>query len=384
MNNPASVTARLRANGRGLSLSSINLDILIALLPSVLWSVYIFGKRALLMYALALVGALLTELILDVVLRCSFFSILDLSSPVYALVTVMLMPASVPIYLPFAAGVAVVILAKASRRIGSLPINPPALCLSLLVLIFGKAMCSFPDPIRLPPTDDIAPDAIYSISKLAEGALPDAKWYDLLFGNAAGPLGATSVLLIIAGGIYLLLRRISSPKAVLAFIVGAGAVAYLLPENTNVLEIMLYTLLTGQFVFAAFFLASLPGSRVTDRRLELILPCLSGGISVFLAFSGILLAVPYAVLLMNIISTVFCFAEPYQQPFGCMGKKPKKKPELKDSCDDAEAAENKPDAESDACESENRVLEEEVSPDNRDSRGSGGTESETEADSTEE
>ncbi len=308
---------RLSQNEKSYTLTAMNLDILIALFPSAFWAYHIHGSRALTLMLFAVLPAILADAILSFLWKRPVFSFIDLSSTVASLTSAMLLPASAPVYCAILAGSIAAISIKAWPYLRSLPFSPAALSLSVLTLIFGEKMYTFPAPEKITDAESLGE---YSITPLAEGNMPDEQWYEFLFGDVAGPMGALSVVLILAGGIYLLIRGVASVKATLGFLAGAAAVAYLISESASTYESLMYVMLTGQFAFASVFLVSAPDVKPSDQRFDLILPLGAGALSVYLAFEGILLAVPYAVLVMNAVACVIRHLPPAQKAFGTMGK----------------------------------------------------------------
>lgn len=324
MNNPnktalfgaCDLPASLRANGCSNTLRSMNLDILIALAPAAFWGIYIYGMRAALLMILSVASAIAIEILLSLIFRRPVLSFCDLSSSVSAIIAALLLPPSASILTVILASLITTLICKLSGALSRLPINPAAVSVSFLLLFFGEKMYSYPIAGHLPISGKFSARGVYTITPLIAGTTPNTQWYELFFGSVCGPVGCLSILLIISGGIYLLIRRISSPKAVLAFLAGAAVCAYLVAESANAFENVLYVMLTGQFAFAAFFLVSLPASRPTDSRLEMILPLLCGAFSVWYAFEGNLLSVPIAVLAMNAIACLSRLLPPSQKAFG--------------------------------------------------------------------
>ncbi len=293
-----------------------NVDILIALFPSLLWGAGMYGLRPILYSLSAILTSLLTESLWLLSVKGRVSSAGDLSSPVFTLIAAMLLPPSAPIYIYLITGALCAFTAKTLPFITSLPLSPSALSLSLIVLIFKDGAFSYPPVGFRFITEDFEENAEYAISALIRGSTPTTPWYDMLFGNVPGPFGALSALLILAGGVYLIIRKVSSTKASMAFLIGVGTAAYFLSKLSYAFDTVMYVLLCGQFLFAAFFLVSLPGIRPTDSRLDTILPLLAGALSVYLAMNGILLAVPYAVLAMNLVSSLARFLPPADRVFG--------------------------------------------------------------------
>ncbi len=328
----------LSQNLKKQTVFSTNVDILIALMPSVFWAVHVYGARAFMHFFLAIVSAVFSEVLISLALKRPAFAFLDLSSVVYSLICVMLLPAALPVYFSVLMGFAVVLAKRSVPALRALAFSPAALVLSASVLFAKEKMYSFPNVSKLSVSGEIRGGATYAITPLINGTTPDVPWYEWLFGNAPGPMGTVSLILVAAGGIYLLVRKTAKAKIVFAFLAGVAVTSYLVSKSANAFENVLYVMMCGQYTFAAFFLAALPGERTTDSRLDILLPLISGALSVYLSFKGILLAVPYSVAAMNVISCAFKFLPPSQPVFGGAGKKKaeQKKPSEKEDTKETE------------------------------------------------
>ena len=75
---------------------------------------------------------------------------------------------------------------------------------------------------------------------------------DMFIGNHAGSIGETSALALIAGGIYLLARRVISWRIPVSFIGMVALIALLTGDLTN----FPYYLLAGGLMIGAFFMAT--------------------------------------------------------------------------------------------------------------------------------
>jgi Na+-transporting NADH:ubiquinone oxidoreductase subunit NqrB len=207
------------------------------------------------------------------------------------------------------------ILSRAFTAIEKLPVCIPAAVLSAASLFMKEEFTQFPAVSGKFDGEAFA-HGVYPITALIAETTPDNQWYELFFGSVCGPMGAVSVLLIIAGAVYLLVRRIASLKVAASFMAGCAVCAYFVTGSANPFEVVLYTCLTGQFLFGAVFLASLPAWRIHDGRFDILLPAIGGALAVYLAFNVTLLSVPIAVLAMGVISSVIKLLPPSQPPFG--------------------------------------------------------------------
>lgn len=300
---------------RESSLLGINLDILIALSPSVFWSIFLYGTHALLLLATSVMISVVADVLICALLKRNLITSFDLSAVVCGVVLTLLLPVSASC---ITVAVMAFISVTASRAIPlfeKLPLCPLALVLAVASLFMKDELTSFP-PLSLSTSGQAVSNNVYPITSLIAETTPDNQWYELFFGSVCGPMGTVSVFLILAGAIYLFARRIASFKAVVAFMVGVAGCAYFVTGSANPFEVVLYTCLTGQFLFGAVFCVSLPMWRTTDTRFELLIPALGGVISVLTAFKFSLLSVPIAALAVGVLSCLTLLLKPSQPPFG--------------------------------------------------------------------
>ena len=298
---------------RDTSLSAINADILIALFPCAFWAVFLYGTKALWMILSSVAVAIAADALIGALLKKNVFSFLDLSPVVCGAIVALLMPASISYTSVVILSLISTVLLRLVPLFEKLPLCPPALVLAVATLFMKEELTVFPAPSV---NGNAVNGNVYPITSLIAEATPDNQWYELFFGSVCGPMGTASVLLILAGAIYLLVRRIASLKAVLGFMAGVAVCAYFITGSANPFEVVLYTCLTGQFLFGAVFCVSLPMWTVTDTRFNILIPALGGAISVLVAFKFSLLAVPIAALAVGVLSCLVLLLKPSQPPFG--------------------------------------------------------------------
>jgi Na+-transporting NADH:ubiquinone oxidoreductase subunit B len=134
----------------------------------------------------------------------------------------------------------------------------------------------------------------------------DYSLVELLVGNVGGAMGATSSLLVVIGGLYLVATRTANWRIVVS--VAAGAVAASLAFNALGAEGVLgpvQTLLSGPLLFGAFFMATDPVSAATTNPGRYIYGGLIGLLTVVIrAFSNFSGGVMFAILFMNTFNPI--------------------------------------------------------------------------------
>ena len=128
----------------------------------------------------------------------------------------------------------------------------------------------------------------------------------LVLGSVAGCIGETSSLMIICGGIFLVLTKVSNFRSVVGILVSAAAFqAILHGVNPEQFAPALWHLFAGGLLFGAFFMATDPVSSPSTNEGKWIYGILIGSIVVLIRnFSGYVEGVMFAILLGNIVAPI--------------------------------------------------------------------------------
>ena len=128
----------------------------------------------------------------------------------------------------------------------------------------------------------------------------------LVLGSVAGCIGETSSLMIICGGIFLVLTKVSNFRSVVGILVSVAAFqAILHGVNPEQFAPALWHLFAGGLLFGAFFMATDPVSSPSTNEGKWIYGILIGSIVVLIRnFSGYVEGVMFAILLGNIVAPI--------------------------------------------------------------------------------
>ncbi len=281
---------------------TIMTDVLIALLPSFAWGVFAFGARALLIALVSIVSAFGFELLARLLFKRRI-AISDLSSVVTGLIIAMCLPVNVPLWMVVLGSFfAVVIVKQLFGGIGKNIFNPAAAAVALLSL--GEMAIT-----KLANTADGAfadSAAQLPLEVMKNGALPRESIFDLLIGNSAGGMGEVSALFLIAGGVYLMFRRVITWHAPTAFIGTVMLTTLIFPRCVgSAVEVMLCELFSGALILAAVFMASDYATTPITPVGKLIFGVGCGIIAVLIRYFGASAeGAVYAVLIMNMLTPV--------------------------------------------------------------------------------
>lgn len=247
-------------------------DLLWCAVPLTGMAWYYYGLRPVLLMLAALVTAYLCDCALAP-LHGEGYRAHEPSSECFAALIVLLMPASVSYGIVIVAVIAAVLVKEAFGGEGHYPFHPAAVGLVAATLAWPRDMSSYPAPgtvlALFSSTGVVLTQG--SNTTLSAGGLPSDSTINLLTGNVAGPLGCCAILVIVACGLYLLVRGHMQLSTFVPYLAVCVLVPWLLP-NLNELPALSapweyvrqriylekYILLSGSVLFGGIFLACEP------------------------------------------------------------------------------------------------------------------------------
>ena len=283
---------------------SLMLDVIIALLPAYLWGIYTFGTRVLTVGVVTISCCVLFEALMQLILHRPV-KIGDLSAVVTGLLLTMGFSSAVPIWMPIVgAFVSIVIMKGLFGGIGRNLVNP-ALAARMLLLLWPSQLHIFTAPgerlsgIGLTHVESVTTP----LDALHAGAFPNVMLSDLILGRTAGCIGEIFPILLLAGGIYLIVRRVISWRIPVAYIGTVACLTFFFPqiEGSNV-NFMLCELFSGGLLLGAFFMATDPVTSPTTPYGHLIYGVGCGVLTVLFRYFGYFAeGMPFAILIMNLL-----------------------------------------------------------------------------------
>jgi len=284
------------------------LDVVIALLPALVFAIYVFGFKALLLTVVSVLASIFFEWGYRALMKQSV-TIGDYS----AVITGILLAFVCPVYTPYWVIVigdffAIVVVKQLFGGLGKNFLNPALAGRAFLMLSYPVEMTTWVKPGTenwlsvISNADAVTGATPLSADFMHQGILPEIKLVDMLLGNIGGTIGETSALMLLAGAAYLLWRGVIRIRIPAAFIVTVAAVSYLFPQGGNdPLQWMLYELLGGGLVLGAFFMATDYVTSPATKKGEWIFGVGCGLLTMFIRyFGGYPEGVSYAILLMNL------------------------------------------------------------------------------------
>lgn len=255
----------------------IMLDVIIALLPAVLVSVYFFGLSAIKVVAISVISCVAIEYLIQKFMFKGPLTITDLS----AVVTGVLLALNLPVCSPWwmvviGAAVAIGIAKMTFGGLGQNFFNPALVARVVLLVSFPVLMTGA--AFHAPETGYLFGNAA-SVVDAASGATPLAlvkesldkgmamqdifaqnpnlSYGQMLFARIGGSSGEVCALALILGFIYLLCRRVIKPHISLSILVTVFAFTGILwlADPTKFTD-PVFNLLSGGLLLGSFFMAT--------------------------------------------------------------------------------------------------------------------------------
>jgi electron transport complex protein RnfD len=235
-------------------------DVVLALLPALAVSIYVLGWRALLVTAISVVSCVAFEYLIARFLLKRRSTIGDLSAIVTGLLLAFNLPVSIPWWIiVIGAFVAIGVAKMTFGGLGKNPFNPALVGRVFLLIAYPVQMTSFP------VVENPALDALSGATPLAAvkfgasaGIVPVE---NLLLGIMPGSLGEVAAFALLAGFVYLLMRKVISwhiPVTVLATMALFAFVVALAKGGDAALlwQFPLFHVLAGGALLGSIFMAT--------------------------------------------------------------------------------------------------------------------------------
>ena len=291
------------------STQSIMGKVCLALVPTLIASVIIFGFNALIVTAVTVAACVFFEWA-----YCKLMGreipIADFSAVVTGLLLAFNMPATLPWWMAIVgAFIAIVIIKQLFGGLGYNFANPAIVARISLAVGFGAKMSAYPLP-------ENGVDALSSATPLAvAGELGAGDYVTLLLGQHGGVLGETCAITILIGGIYLIATQVISPMIPVTYL-ATVAVLSLIGGYDPIVQ-----LLSGGLMLGAFFMATDYVTSPTTDKGKLIAGIFMGVVTCAIRFFGTMSeGVSFAILLMNLV-TPYIDALTRQDKLGIAKKK---------------------------------------------------------------
>ena len=300
-----------------MSVRSMYLEYMIAMAPALLMGLYYFGVPALLTVLLSVASAAATEFLISLITKKPN-SLGSLHIICLGMMLGLILPPGAPWWLPVVGGALTVALGiSIFGGIGYYPMNPVLVAWVALAISWPEAMNSFLDPIPLGSGGgdwSIAETPLMQL-KGDVGVLQSVELGVLWLGQVPGAVGATGSWAILAGGIYLIIRRIIPWQIPIGVLLGAVGMALLaaytdpkiaelgLEDFASHLAVAWFHLGAGALLIAAFFVGPEPVTSPVTPWGTFLFGIGIGLMAIIVrCWGGLVDGALYGVLLMNTVT----------------------------------------------------------------------------------
>ncbi len=284
---------------------SIMLDVIIAMLPALCMSIYVFGFQALVLTAISVASCMFWEWGYRKAMKKSC-AIGDLSAVVTGMLLAFVCPVSLPWWaIVIGAFFSIVVVKQLYGGIGCNFLNPALAGRAVLVASYAGAMTTWVTPAEKLPLFGSAADVATGATPLAlmkDGAfdqLPTVM--DMFLGKIGGSLGEVSALMLLLGGVYLIIRKVISWQIPVSYIATVAVISLIsAPAGIGAMDYMLYSIFGGGLMLGAIFMATDYATSPVTKAGQLIFGIGCGLLTVFIRrFGSYPEGVCYSILIMN-------------------------------------------------------------------------------------
>ena len=286
-----------------ITTQTIMRDVLIALLPALIGSIYFFGFRALMVTLVSAAASVFFEWGYRKMMKLDDTT-WDLSAIVTGVLLAFVCPVTIPYWTIILGDLfAIVLVKQLFGGIGKNFVNPAlagrAFMFSWPVLMSTWVKVGFKNAAGIFSTADIVTEAT-PLAAMHQGTLSTASTMDLFLGNVGGCLGETSALLLLIGFAYLLVRKVITARIPLAYIGTVAVLAFLFPMGNDRVAWMAAQVFGGGLMLGAIFMATDYVTSPVTKLGQIIFGIGCGVITIAIRyFGGYSEGVSYAILIMN-------------------------------------------------------------------------------------
>ena len=285
------------------STKTIMRDVLIALMPALMFSVYNFGIRALFVTIVSVAACYGFEKLWNILMK-KHDKTYDLSACVTGVLLAFVCPVTVAYWqIIIGAAFAILLVKMLFGGLGRNVVNP-ALAGRAFMMSWPVAMSTW----ILPGLKNAA--SPFGAADIATGAtplanmhafkMPDASLWELAWGTIGGCIGETSAIMLLIGLVYLLWRKVIKITIPAAYIGTVALLTFVFPMGNPSFQWMLCQIFSGGLMLGAIFMATDYVTSPLTMKGQIVYGIGCGILTVVIRyFGGYNEGVSYAILVMN-------------------------------------------------------------------------------------
>lgn len=273
----------------GVTTKNIMYDVAIAMLPASAYGVYQFGLKALLILLVTVASCVLSEYVYESLMGRPI-TIMDGSALVTGMILGLNMPPAIPLWIPMLGGVfAIIVVKQLYGGLGQNFMNPALAARCFLLISFAGRMSTF----EYDGVSGATPLANMRAGKSVDVAA-------MFVGKIAGTIGEVSVIALLIGAAYLLIKKIISIRIPAAYLLTFAVFVFLFGGMD--MKYTLAQLCGGGLIFGAFFMATDYVTSPITPKGQLLFGILLGLLTgIFRLWGGAPEGVSYAIIFCNIL-----------------------------------------------------------------------------------
>ena len=284
-------------------------DICITLMVLFVVAVFYYGPRMIVTLSVCLISAYIIEFFCLKLIGQKKHEKYDYSPVITSLIMTLLLSPAVPVWIPVVGMFVALCVAKFPfGGLGCNIFNPAAVGLGFLGICWPELVFKYCEPysdLGLFAMDFVPKDSL--LHTISNGGTPGIQFMNVILGNFPGPAGATPILILVACGIYLLLRKTISFSITFTLFITSSFFALVHQRvRTGTLDSLVYETIAGILIFGTIFMASDPSTIPRTISGRLIFGVLLGAFTMLFRYFGINeFGFIYALLITNALSD-FC------------------------------------------------------------------------------
>ena len=231
-----------------ITTQNLMFDVAIAMIPASVYGVWQFGMHALLVLIATVVSCVLSEYVYEKLMKKPI-TVSDGSAVVTGMILALNMPPEIPLWIPFLGGIfAIIVVKQLYGGLGQNFMNPALAARCFLLISFAGFMNNF-------SSAKLGFDSMSGATPLAAmRAGNDVDLMSLIVGRVPGTIGEVSVIALLIGAVYMIARKVISPRIPLVYI-GTVAVFIFLFGGFDITYVA-KEVCAGGLIFGAFFMAT--------------------------------------------------------------------------------------------------------------------------------
>jgi RnfABCDGE-type electron transport complex D subunit len=271
-------------------------DVLIALAPASIFGIYNFGLAALLRIVIGIVTCVAVEALYQYLMHKKV-TVMDLSAAVTGLLIALNIPSTLNVGFEIIGCVfAIIIVKQLFGGLGQNFMNPALAARCFLLIAFTGPMTTF----VYDGVTGATPLAILKPGGEAEGT---ANLLHMFLGTTGGVIGETSIICLLLGAAYLLVRKVISLRIPLTYVLSFAVLIFLFaPGHQFDVNYMLMEVCGGGLILGAFFMATDYVTSPITPNGKLVFGVILGFLTfLFRMYGGSAEGVSYAIIFSNLL-----------------------------------------------------------------------------------